>query len=196
MTRKAPYLAAIVAFAVATFAQTAAPAPQGAAKSTPKKQAAPAKAGTSAPAKRAASAPAKTGAAASKTGAVPKTGATKTGTAPRTATAPRPATKTGTRTAASRTARKTAVPRTTWRNRQTTPTPERYKEIQNALVAKGYLQREHAVGVWGESSTDALKRFQADQNLEATGKINSLSLIALGLGPKHDAAVVAKPAGQ
>ena len=190
MTRKAPYLAAIVAFAVATFAQTAAPAPQGAAKSTAKKQAAPAKAGTSAPAKRAASAPAKTGAAAS------KTGATKTGTAPRTATAPRPATKTGTRTAASRTARKTAVPRTTWRNRQTTPTPERYKEIQNALVAKGYLQREHAVGVWGESSTDALKRFQADQNLEATGKINSLSLIALGLGPKHDAAVVAKPAGQ
>ena len=188
MTRKVLYLAAIVAFAVATFAQTAAPAPQGAAKSTAKKQAAPAKAGTSAPAK--------TGAAASKTGAVPKTGATKTGTAPRTATAPRPATKTGTRTAASRTARKTAVPRTTWRNRQTTPTPERYKEIQNALVAKGYLQREHAVGVWGESSTDALKRFQADQNLEATGKINSLSLIALGLGPKHDAAVVAKPAGQ
>jgi len=194
MTRKAPYLAAIVAFAVATFAQTAAPAPQGAAKSTPKMQAAPAKAGTSAPAKRATWAPAKTGAAASKTGAAPKTAATKTGTAARTAV--RPATKTGTRTVASRTARKTAVPRTTWRNRQNTPTPERYKEIQGALVAKGYLQSEQAVGVWGESSTDALKRFQADQNLEATGKINSLSLIALGLGPKHDAAVVAKPAGQ
>ena len=33
---------------------------------------------------------------------------------------------------------------------------------------------------------DALKRFQASQNIESTGKIDSLSLIALGLGPKHD----------
>ncbi len=39
---------------------------------------------------------------------------------------------------------------------------------------------------------EALKRFQAAQNLEVTGKINSLSLIALGLGPKREAA--AKPA--
>jgi hypothetical protein len=34
-----------------------------------------------------------------------------------------------------------------------------------------------------------MKRFQAEQTLESTGRIDSLSLIALGLGPKHDAAV-------
>jgi hypothetical protein len=33
---------------------------------------------------------------------------------------------------------------------------------------------------------DALKRFQDEQKLESSGKLNSLSLIALGLGPKHD----------
>ena len=35
----------------------------------------------------------------------------------------------------------------------------------------------------GADSVDALKRFQADQNLMPDGKINSFSLIALGLGP-------------
>ena len=77
-------------------------------------------------------------------------------------------------------------PQVTWRNRQTAPTPERYRDIQNALAAKGYLSREEANGAWSQSSIDALKRFQADQNLESTGKINSLSLIALGLGPRRD----------
>jgi hypothetical protein len=75
---------------------------------------------------------------------------------------------------------------TTWRNRQTTPSQDRYKQIQDALVAKGYLSSEEANGNWGQSSADALKNFQAEQTLESTGKINSLSLIALGLGPKHD----------
>jgi hypothetical protein len=32
---------------------------------------------------------------------------------------------------------------------------------------------------------EALKRFQADQNLTPDGKLGSLSLIALGLGPKR-----------
>jgi|SRR5579872_1126315 len=74
----------------------------------------------------------------------------------------------------------------TWRNRQLSPTPDRYQEIQHALAAKGYLQPEDADGKWNQASMDALKKFQSDQNLEASGKINSLSLIALGLGPKHD----------
>ena len=78
--------------------------------------------------------------------------------------------------------------RSTWRNRQAAPTPERYKEIQDALAAKGYLEPEAANGTWGPTSVDALKRFQAAQNIEVTGKLNSLSLIALGLGPKHDTA--------
>jgi hypothetical protein len=80
---------------------------------------------------------------------------------------------------------KASLPRTSWRNRQAIPSPERYQEIQTALVAKGFLAPD-AVGSWTQASVDALRRFQAQQNLESTGKINSLSLIALGLGPKYD----------
>lgn len=67
---------------------------------------------------------------------------------------------------------------------QSTPSPERYKEIQQALADKGYYKGE-ANGQWGQDSVDALRRFQADQNLDVDGKIGSLSLIALGLGPKR-----------
>ena len=73
-----------------------------------------------------------------------------------------------------------------WRAAQRAPTPERYKEIQQALASKGYLQTETPSGVWDSSSVDALKKFQQDQNLEPSGKLDSLSIIALGLGPKHD----------
>jgi len=75
----------------------------------------------------------------------------------------------------------------TWRNRQTAPSPERYKEIESALAAKGYLSPEHVNGKWDDASVQALKKFQADQNIAASCKINSLSLIALGLGPKREA---------
>ena len=95
--------------------------------------------------------------------------------------------------AAAATARRTGkapVVRTTWRTRQTAPSADRYREIQEALAARGYLSSEDANGAWGSSSTEALKRFQAEQTLESTGKIDSLSLIALGLGPRHDSAVM------
>ena len=72
----------------------------------------------------------------------------------------------------------------TRRSTQQAPTPERYKEIQQALASKGYLHGE-PTGKWDTDSADALKRFQTDQNLTPDGKINSLSLIALGLGPKR-----------
>ncbi|HEY1337403.1 MAG TPA: peptidoglycan-binding domain-containing protein, partial [Bryobacteraceae bacterium] len=85
------------------------------------------------------------------------------------------------------------APRATWRNRQMQPTPDRYKDIQNALAAKGYLRPEEATGKWEDNSVEALKRFQGEQNIEATGKINSLSLIALGLGPKHESTGAAPP---
>ena len=76
----------------------------------------------------------------------------------------------------------------TWRNRQMSPTPDRYREIQGALASKGYLKPEDATGTWNQTSADAMKKFQTEQNLDSTGKINSLSLIALGLGPHHDSA--------
>jgi peptidoglycan hydrolase-like protein with peptidoglycan-binding domain len=67
------------------------------------------------------------------------------------------------------------------------PSPERYKEIQQALATKGYFAAEPD-GNWGPGSIDALKRFQHDQNLAEDGKIGALSLIALGLGPKRESA--------
>lgn len=88
-------------------------------------------------------------------------------------------TKKGPSTAASRQAR----------SRQLQPTPERYKEIQQALASKGYLSGEPS-GTWNQESTDAMRRFQQDQNITASGKIDSLSLIALGLGPKRGPAPI------
>jgi peptidoglycan hydrolase-like protein with peptidoglycan-binding domain len=89
----------------------------------------------------------------------------------------------GSKTAAARRI-KGKIARVPARSYQQAPTPDRYREIQQALASKGYLQTEPN-GQWGPESSDALKRFQADQSLMPDGKINSLSLIALGLGPKH-----------
>jgi hypothetical protein len=77
-------------------------------------------------------------------------------------------------------------PVATWRNRQSVPSADRYREIQTALASRGYLRSEDATGTWNQASIDALKKFQTEQNLDSSGKINSLSLIALGLGPKRD----------
>ena len=65
------------------------------------------------------------------------------------------------------------------------PDPERYQQIQQALAERGYFKGE-ANGTWGDDSTDALRKFQADQKLPDDGKISALSLTALGLGPRHD----------
>jgi putative peptidoglycan binding protein len=64
------------------------------------------------------------------------------------------------------------------------PEPERLKEIQKALVDRGYLKGD-PTGEWNADSVAALKQFQTDRNLTADGKISALSLIGLGLGPKH-----------
>ncbi len=65
------------------------------------------------------------------------------------------------------------------------PDADRYQQIQQALTDKGYFKGD-VNGQWSDDSVDALKRFQADQKLEPDGKINSLTLIGLGLGPKRD----------
>ncbi len=70
------------------------------------------------------------------------------------------------------------------------PDPERYQQIQQALADRGYFKGQ-VNGEWNDDSVDALKRFQADQKLTDDGKINSLSLIGLGLGPKHDGSTAA-----
>lgn len=65
------------------------------------------------------------------------------------------------------------------------PDPERYQQIQQALADRGYFKGE-VNGQWGDDSVDALKRFQADQKLDDDGHLTALTLIGLGLGPKHD----------
>jgi len=80
-------------------------------------------------------------------------------------------------------ARAKAVAATPARYRQASPSPDRYREIQQALVDKGYLKSQPN-GVWDTESSDALKQFQTEKNLPPTGKITSASLIGLGLGPK------------
>jgi hypothetical protein len=109
-----------------------------------------------------------------------------------TASSRKPGTTT-TKSAASHGKKTTAKRGVTWRNRQMSPSPDRYREIQGALAAKGFLQPGDATGSWNQVSSDALKKFQAEQNLESSGKINSLSLIALGLGPRRDPAPPAPP---
>lgn len=69
--------------------------------------------------------------------------------------------------------------------RQSQPTSERYMEIQDALIAKGFLSGP-ASGKWDQSSVDAFKRFEESQKLKSDGKLDSLALIALGLGPKRE----------
>jgi len=71
--------------------------------------------------------------------------------------------------------------------KQQQPEPGRIREIQLALTEHGYPVETN--GVWDASTVEALKRFQADQNIEnlsGRGKLDSLTLIALGLGPKRE----------
>jgi len=65
------------------------------------------------------------------------------------------------------------------------PGNERLREVQTALIERGYLQGE-PTGVWSAQCVDALKRFETDQKTKVDGKIDSKMLIALGLGPKYD----------
>ncbi|MBM3753559.1 MAG: peptidoglycan-binding protein [Acidobacteria bacterium] len=81
------------------------------------------------------------------------------------------------------------VPQRRYRGQQT-PSQERFNEIQQALVARGFLTTP-PTGVWDKDSIDAMKRFQAEQNLPPNGKVTSLSLIALGLGPKRNTSITA-----
>jgi len=91
-------------------------------------------------------------------------------------------TKKSTKTAKKSRSRKRAP---SWRTSQQVPTSDRYHQIQQVLIDKGYLGGP-ATGAWGPESVAALKKFQGDQNLEPSGKLDSLSLIALGLGPRRE----------
>jgi len=72
------------------------------------------------------------------------------------------------------------------------PTPERLREIQSALAARGFWEGD-PTGVWDDRSVAALKRFEESQQLNPDGKIDALALIALGLGPKREGRPFAVP---
>ncbi|MEO8658137.1 MAG: peptidoglycan-binding domain-containing protein [Bryobacteraceae bacterium] len=78
---------------------------------------------------------------------------------------------------------------------QQSPSTDRVSEIQKALIDRGYAKGE-PTGTWGPDSADALRRFQEDNKISPTGKLNSMSLIHLGLGPKRDAIAQRKTEGQ
>ncbi|HVY92950.1 MAG TPA: peptidoglycan-binding domain-containing protein [Bryobacteraceae bacterium] len=150
----------------------------GLAATTTSKSKAPAKKAV-APAKKSVTHPA-TKSAATKSGTATKSAPAKSGTVSTKAASSSKAKASG--KTVSRTSR-SRRPVTNWRTRQLSPTADRYKEIQQALVDKGYLKSQPS-GVWDGDSIDAMTRFQNDQKLPANGKITAASLIGLGLGAK------------
>ncbi len=64
---------------------------------------------------------------------------------------------------------------------QKAPTAERISEIQAALAREGTYQGEPS-GKWDAATVEAMKRFQAANGLNPSGKLGALSLQKLGLG--------------
>ena len=64
---------------------------------------------------------------------------------------------------------------------QKAPTASRISEIQTALSRSGYYQGD-ANGKWDSSTVAALQKFQSENNLNPSGKLDATSLQKLGLG--------------
>jgi peptidoglycan hydrolase-like protein with peptidoglycan-binding domain len=64
---------------------------------------------------------------------------------------------------------------------QKVPTPERISEIQSALAHNGYYQGAPN-GKWDSNTISAMQKFQSDNGLSNSGKIDAPSLQKLGLG--------------
>ena len=64
---------------------------------------------------------------------------------------------------------------------QKAPTPERISEIQSALAHGGYYQG-NPNGKWDSNTIAAMQKFQSDNGLSNSGKIDASSLQKLGLG--------------
>jgi peptidoglycan hydrolase-like protein with peptidoglycan-binding domain len=73
---------------------------------------------------------------------------------------------------------------------QAAPTPDRINEIQSALAKKGAFAGE-PTGKWDDSTVEAMKKFQSDNHLNPTGKLDAPTLQKLGFG--SETAGVAAP---
>lgn len=71
-------------------------------------------------------------------------------------------------------------------------TPKLVEEIQHTLNKHGYAAG-HVDGTWGEDTSKALKSFQEDHGLQATGDVNVQTMKALKLLDKE--AKAAKKSG-
>lgn len=76
---------------------------------------------------------------------------------------------------------------------QTAPTPDRIKEIQEALAKAGSYKGE-PTGKWDDNTTEAMKHFQISNGLQPTGKLGALSLQKLGLGSESAGHGAPRPA--
>lgn len=75
---------------------------------------------------------------------------------------------------------------------QTAPTPDRISEIQSALARGGFYKADPS-GKWDGETVGALQKFQSANGLDATGKLDALTLQKLGLG--SDVAGYSAPKG-
>jgi peptidoglycan hydrolase-like protein with peptidoglycan-binding domain len=74
----------------------------------------------------------------------------------------------------------------TWkRHGQQQIASDRTREIQEALIREHYLSGQ-PTGVWDSRTSDAMRKFQADQGWQSKVIPDSRALIKLGLGPNHE----------
>ncbi len=76
---------------------------------------------------------------------------------------------------------------------QMAPTADRISEIQTALGHGGYYTTDNPSGKWDADTVGAVQKFQSANGLDATGKLDALTLQKLGLG--SDVAGVSAPKG-
>jgi peptidoglycan hydrolase-like protein with peptidoglycan-binding domain len=78
---------------------------------------------------------------------------------------------------------------------QMAPSPERISEIQSALSRGGYYGG-NPNGKWDATTVAAMQKFQSSNGLDASGKIDALSLQKLGLGSSVAGVSAPKPITQ
>lgn len=76
---------------------------------------------------------------------------------------------------------------------QKVPTAQRISEIQSALARNGYYHGDPN-GKWDASTIGAMQKFQSDNGIEPSGKLNAPSLQKLGLGSSTAGVSAPKPA--
>lgn len=73
-----------------------------------------------------------------------------------------------------------AAPASSSQSSQQAVSPDMVRDVQRSLGAKGY-NAGTPDGVYGASTEQALRKFQRDQKLSATGQLDTQTLAALGL---------------